>query len=128
MTGEGLVIKKYGHMADVRVRRESACGSDCASCGGCEDKSFIVSAKNCANANEGDRVKLYLPTGKVYLSATLVYLLPVLLLLAGAALFKLTSASKAIPATVLLFVIWFFTIRIYNKRADVKNVITEILQ
>ena len=128
MTGEGLVIKRHGSMADVRIKRESACGSDCASCGGCQDKSFIVSAKNDADANEGDRVKLYLPTGKVYISAALVYLLPVLLLFAGAALFKLTSAPRAITATTLLFVIWFFTIRIYNKKADVKNVITEILK
>lgn len=87
MTQQGTIKKILPHnMAEVEVTRRSACGHDCAKCGGCgglETQTLYVTARNRAEAQVGDRVLLEGETGRVLGFAALVYLLPIFLFFVG---------------------------------------------
>ena len=87
MTQQGTIKKLLpGRMAEVEVTRRSACGHDCAKCGGCgglETQTLYVTAFNGVAAQVGDRVLLEGETGRVLGIAVLVYLLPVVLFFIG---------------------------------------------
>lgn len=71
--------------AEILVRRQSACGHDCASCGGCgPDAASRVSAvaENPVNARVGDTVRVESESGQVLKMACLLYLVPLVLLFA----------------------------------------------
>ncbi len=77
--------------ARVLCKRESACGGNCAQCGGCGDgqKMMEVTALNPIGARPGDRVILETATGEVLALVALVYLIPIVLLIAGYCAFGL---------------------------------------
>ena len=62
MTQQGTIKKLLpGGRAEVEVTRRSACGHDCAKCGGCgglETQTLYVTARNHTDAGIGDRVLL----------------------------------------------------------------------
>ena len=59
MTQQGTIKKILpGGMAEIEVTRRSACGHDCAKCGGCgglETQTLYVTARNRAQAQVGER-------------------------------------------------------------------------
>lgn len=72
--------------AEVLVRRQSACGHDCASCGGCGPESatqVTVMADNALGARLGDTVQVESESGRVLGMAAALYLVPLVLLFAG---------------------------------------------
>ena len=79
MTQQGTIKKLLPNgLAEVEVTRRSACGHDCAKCGGCgglETQTLYVTARNHAHASVGDRVLLEGETRQVLGFAVLVYLL-----------------------------------------------------
>ena len=87
MTQQGTIKKLLpGGRAEVEVTRRSACGHDCAKCGGCgglETQTLYVTARNHAHASVGDRVLLEGETRQVLGFAVLVYLLPLVLFFVG---------------------------------------------
>ena len=87
MTQQGTIKKLLpGGRAEVEVTRRSACGHDCAKCGGCgglETQTLYVTARNHAHASVGDRVLLEGETKQVLGFAVLVYLLPLVLFFVG---------------------------------------------
>ncbi len=74
-----------GGLCIVSVKRESACGGNCAACGGgCAPESMVDAiAKNSAGAKKGDIVVVESSNEEVYKMAAVVYVLPVLLMIAG---------------------------------------------
>ena len=78
--------------AEIAVLRASACGHDCADCGGCkmdQRPQVMALAENTAGAETGDTVVVESATSRVLGIAAVVYLLPfvlffVLYFLAGA--------------------------------------------
>ena len=90
MTQQGTIKKLLpGGMAEIEVTRRSACGHDCAKCGGCgglETQTLYVTARNKADAGVGERVLIEGETGKVLGMAVLVYVLPIVLFFFGYAL------------------------------------------
>ena len=72
------------HTAQVSVVRRSACAHDCGSCSGCGAKStsITVRAKVTFPVEAGDKVELY-SDNRVLGYAALVYLVPIVLFLAG---------------------------------------------
>lgn len=79
MREEGIVKREFGELCEVIVRRKTACGDNCASCGGaCKMNFQQVTAKNQVGAKAGDSVIIEMESKKVLLSAFLVYILPVL--------------------------------------------------
>lgn len=82
MTQTAVVIRIHGPgLAEVRVRRSSACSADCSSCGGCETPDVDVLAINSEGAGIGDRVLI--EGSRTVLLAALVYLLPIVLFFIG---------------------------------------------
>ncbi|WP_456445619.1 SoxR reducing system RseC family protein [Thiolapillus sp.] len=89
---EGVVVGVSGDMAEVLTQKKSACGS-CAAKNGCgtslveslfPQRSRTFQAANEASAKEGDRVVLGLDETALQLASLLVYLVPILGLIAGA--------------------------------------------
>lgn len=79
MREEGVVKRELGELCEVVVRRKTACGDNCASCGGvCKMNFQQVTAKNLLGAKAGDSVIIEMESKKVLFSAFLVYILPVL--------------------------------------------------
>lgn len=74
-----------GGQAVISVRRKSACASDCGSCHGCAhpEETIEVTAYNAAQAAPGDRVTVESSSAQVLGLAGLLYILPVVLLVAG---------------------------------------------
>ncbi|MCR4719932.1 MAG: SoxR reducing system RseC family protein [Firmicutes bacterium] len=79
MREEGIVKRELGGLCEVVVRRKTACGDNCASCGGaCRMNFQQVMTKNPIGAKAGDSVIIEMESKKVLLSAFLVYILPIL--------------------------------------------------
>ena len=98
--------------AEIVCRRASACGGDCADCGGCSGSQAVLArAANPIGAKPGDRV-----LG----AAILVYLLPLVLLFAGVAL---AGGWGAAAGFVLGFVpaVWIDR-RLARKRGPVYTI------
>ena len=86
---------KSNDIAEIQVRRQTACGHDCADCAGCMAVvgETIVLVRNDLNAAKGDVVSLESASSKILSAAMMVYILPFVLfftfyLTAGALLQK----------------------------------------
>ena len=83
-----MVLSTSGNMARVSYHRPTACHGDCSKCaGGCGSmaakEEIIVSAENLIGAKTGDFVYIEGETKKVAWAVVLVYVIPVVLFLAG---------------------------------------------
>jgi len=79
MQQNGIVTKTYDNLAHVVIRQKSACGDNCASCGGCKTIQRETVVQNSFNAQKGDMVKIEISTSKIYLAALLVYIVPIVM-------------------------------------------------
>ena len=72
-------------MAQVIRTRESACSGDCHKCSGCgaQQETMILTVHNPIDAKAGDLVVIESATGPVLKAAAMLYILPVVLFLAG---------------------------------------------
>lgn len=72
-------------MAQVIRTRESACSGDCHKCAGCgaQQETMILTVHNPIGAKAGDLVVIESATGPVLKAAAMLYILPVVLFLAG---------------------------------------------
>ena len=89
MTQTGIVEQVLDRdFARVRVRVRSACGHDCADCGGScsQTRELSVRARNRCQARAGETVTISSSTASVMKAAAAVYVLPLLFLLGGYAL------------------------------------------
>lgn len=75
-----------GDKAEVQVRRPSACGHDCKSCGGCGPETMMqvtAVAENEQGARPGDTVRVESESRKVLGLAAALYLMPIVFLFVG---------------------------------------------
>ena len=72
-------------MAQVACLRQSACSGDCHKCAGCGavEQTMIFTARNPIGAKPGDMVTVESATGPVLKAAAVLYLLPLVLFIAG---------------------------------------------
>lgn len=126
MTQNARVIKIIDQSrAEVVVKRISACGENCASCGGgCGDnKTARVIASNRISAGVGDEVVIKTKTSSILKAAFVVYILPIILFLAA----YLTTASAGLADKYAIFIsvaAFFAGIAVamgYNKSIKTKN-------
>jgi sigma-E factor negative regulatory protein RseC len=111
-------------LAEVTVRRDSACGHNCSSCGGgCASiadvqKTIRITAKNLIGACIGDSVIIESKTAEVLSLAALVYLFPLVLLLIGFALCSVLKLSEGLSVgiSILAFVTGCLITVFINKR------------
>lgn len=109
MTQEAVVTKVLPNgMAEVAVRRTTACGGNCASCDSCVfERELKTLAKNTVQAAPGQKVLIESQTSKVFGAAILVYILPLILFLCGyllASLFGLNEPGCIVVSFLALLV------------------------
>ena len=100
-TVQRIIDSKY---AVISVPRKSACGHDCEECAGCGVSGAAVHAKaiNSVGAKVGQKVVVQSDTKKMLRIVALVYLIPVVLFLAGYLVPALMGASVALQYTLAL--------------------------
>ena len=100
-TVERIIDKNH---AEISVPRKSACGHDCEECAGCGVSGAAVHAKaaNPIDALPGQKVVVESNTGKMMHIIILVYLIPVVLFLAGYLIPALMGASVAMQYTLAI--------------------------
>lgn len=88
--------------AEISVPRKSACGHDCEECAGCGVSGAAVKARamNPIGAQPGQKVVVESSTKKMLRIVALVYLIPVVLFLAGYVITSMLTASVAAQYTV----------------------------
>ena len=87
---------------EISVPRKSACGHDCEECAGCcvSGASVYARASNPIGAQPGQKVVVESSTKKMLRIVVLVYLIPVVLFLAGYVITSMLTASVAAQYTV----------------------------
>ncbi len=114
MIQQATVVALAGQgRAKIKVKRQSACGHDCETCGGgCGSlavmPTIIVEAENLAGAKTGDIVTVASSSKKILGIALLVYMVPLVLFLVGygvAANVWLLSGGGCAAVGVLAFVV-----------------------
>ena len=85
MTQDAIVYRRLANnMAEVVVTRSTACGSNCGNCESCIFQSEIKTvARNLINAGPVQRVIIESKSSRIYGAALMVYILPMVLALAG---------------------------------------------
>lgn len=97
-----LAVHKDGR-ADISVRRMSSCGENCASCAAnCANRDILATAVNSAGAEVGDTVVVESSTSKVLKIAMLVYLVPIVMLIAGYAVCAALGLGEGVCIAVSL--------------------------
>lgn len=71
--------------ARVMLVRQSACSGDCHKCSGCGavEQTMLITARNPIGARPGDLVTISAKSGPVLRGAAILYLLPLVLFVAG---------------------------------------------
>ena len=97
MTQEAVVTRLLpGGMAEVSVRRTTACGGSCGSCESCVfDSELKTTAKNSIGAHPGQKVLIESKSAVIFGAAFLVYMLPLLFFLVGYLLAAAVGLSEA---------------------------------
>lgn len=127
MTQQGTIKKILpGGMAEIEVTRRSACGHDCAKCGGCgglETQTLYVTARNRTDAQVGERVLIEGETGQVLGLAGLVYLVPVVLFFVGYGLGSALQKGAGVSALCggILFAAGIVAAMLYSREMKRKN-------
>ena len=126
----GRVVEVRDGTAYVLVRRASACGENCAHCkGGCAPTNLRANAANTAGAAVGDMVTIETADGAVLRSAALVYVMPLVVMLAcyliADALAHITAVS--IIVSIIGLAGSFFILRAVDKRMAPKPEITAVI-
>ena len=85
MTQDAIVFRRLANnMAEVVVTRTTACGSNCGNCESCIFQSEIKTvARNLIDAGPGQRVVIESKSSRIYGAALMVYIVPMILALAG---------------------------------------------
>ncbi len=119
----GKVLSIKGDMAEVLVMRGSMCGDSCSNCGMCENKGTKIIAENLVGAQKGDSVELGVSTSKGLKAAALVYMIPVVILIASVVLFLKIGfgEGQAVLLSILIMAFWFALIFIAEKLGIFKN-------
>ncbi len=122
------VVKRGGKICEVAVVRQSACGENCATCGGCTVSETLVSAQNDVGAKEGDRVLLEIADKAALSAAKTVYLLPIILLLIAVVIgyFLKINENGIILLALLSLAVSFTAIWLYSKHCKDKFIVKVI--
>ena len=130
MTGEGTVISVSDTYATVRICKSSACSHNCSECSACSNPSFETKVSNPVGASVGDRVLIEGSTGKVLGVSLIVYMLPVFLMIAASVVCDALHIGALYTVIVFaaLLTVWFFIIKLVNRKIKPQDVIVQILK
>ena len=102
MTQDAVVTRLLPNdMAEVAVARTTACGGNCPSCESCFFQNEIkTTARNRIQARPGQRVVIATQSKAIFGAATLVYLMPIVLMLLSYALAAICGAGEGLRVLV----------------------------
>ena len=89
-------------LAEIEVQRQSACGHDCASCGGCgaPQERIQAVARNIVDAKVGDTVTVEGENKQIMRMAAIVYTLPLVLFFAFFVVASLCSLGEGVAGAL----------------------------
>lgn len=120
----GTVRKTDGKTAYIVIKRESACGENCANCGGCKNKTNEIAASNEINAKPGDTVTVEMEDGRVLMAAFMVYILPLIIFFTAYfiadMIFKIDMIS--IIFGIVLAILFYVILHFYDKKQKEKYI------
>ena len=124
-TERGVVSRIDGNTAWVTTNRSSAC-EGCSSRGACHvsenEKEMEVRAVNAAGAAVGDRVVVSFQTGSYLKASFLLYVFPVLALIAGAVVGQETAGMVDMTpntfAVICGFAFFFVSVLVVRSRSN----------
>ena len=116
MIKTGYVETVYDSTAEIRIKRDSACGDNCGNCSGC-NLMVTVSAKNTVNANKGDLVEIEMPSNSVLGAAFITYMIPLVILIVGYAIGGciFNTEIKSILTAIAFFIISVAGVCVYSR-------------
>lgn len=121
----GFVRKVSNGKVEVEVRRISACGDNCKSCGGsCHAPNHVVILPNNIDAKVGDLVEIKGETKNILKYTMVVYMIPFTMLILGILIgmktFKNLEISNYEPLSFLIGLIFmalgYFIVRTIDKK------------
>ena len=140
VTEQGIIEEVSGQKAQVRIKKSSACAT-CESRGDCEvtsGKSMVVEVANDFGGGKGDHVELSVPSGAFLKLSLLVYIFPVVALMAGAfaggmcaSFLHITSTLASVMGGFLVMGITFYALKRFDRslraRSEFRPRVTRIL-
>ena len=128
MTQDAIVTRLLDKdMAEIVVKRGTACGENCGNCESCMfDENVKATARNLVNAKPGQKVIISSKSSRVFSAAMLVYILPMVLLIAGYAIANALGAGEGICilASFIGIVLGAVIVVLSHKKWKEKNPIT----
>lgn len=124
-TEQGIVLRTGSESAWVKTNRSSAC-EGCTARGSCHTmgggQEMEVKALNSAGARVGDRIVLSFETSSLLKATFLIYVFPIIFLIAGAALGQMLAPhlgfSPSALSVLLGFTFFFSALFIIKARAN----------
>ncbi len=116
------VVKKIldNTHAEIEVQRQSACGHDCASCGGCgaPQERIKAVAINKANAQVGDIVTIEGENKQILRMAAIVYTMPIIMFFVFVVIASLAGMKEGIATGIgcIGIIIGIAFSVLYNKK------------
>ena len=128
MTQDAIVYKRLpNNMAEVVVTRATACGSNCGNCESCIFQNEIKTvARYLINAGPGQRVLIESKSSRIYSAFLMVYVLPMVLALAGYFIAYAAGAAEGlcILATFLRLAVGAVILVVTQRKKMAKDPIT----
>lgn len=123
MTQEAIVIRTLpNQMAEVLVKRPTACGGSCGSCESCIFQGEIKTlARNLIDARPGQKVVIASKSSTVFGAAALVYIMPIVLFFLGYALAYLAGASEGLCVAVSFLALLLSAVILVLSQRKKKN-------
>jgi sigma-E factor negative regulatory protein RseC len=126
---QGIVEKVTKNSAYIKVVRTSAC-NHCNSKDSCNvsEKNMVIEVNNSLNAKEGDLVEISVPEGTFIMLSLMIYIFPVVALMAGAFLGNYLSTllntdpslTSVITGTLFL-VTSFVVLKMIDRRKNTRD-------
>jgi sigma-E factor negative regulatory protein RseC len=126
----GVVKKVFNGKAEIEVKRISACGENCKSCGGgCDGPKHLVILPNGIDAKVGDLVEIIGETKNILKYTMIVYMIPfallILSILISTQILKKAEISNHEPISFLIGLVFlaigYFVVKRIDKKIGTKD-------
>jgi len=129
MKNTGVVTEIINGKAKIRFIKESACGGNCASCGGCGSKPIEIVIENPLSAEVYDKVEVESDSDKILYSAFVLYVVPILILIfAYLAAEKFFGEFTSVLLSVICFFLSFVGVKKYGNKLKIKIKMIRIIK
>lgn len=125
----GKIERINGDKAIISVKRVTACGDNCKSCGStCKQKSITIETDITEDYQVGDYVEITTESEVLMKHILFLYGVPLIIMMATIGIVQLVSDSPnkdmvSAVSALLSLVVSFFILKAYDKKEMEKNVL-----